>query len=155
VISTEGTIGAKLVIGADGARSAVRSEAGLSAKTQSYGQTAIVARVRCERPHEDSCWQRFLAAGTLAFLPLADGATSIVWSVDEAEAKRLLALTPDEFSRELRLQSDDALGELTLEGERSAFPLQRLKARHATTPRPALPWWAMPRMSCTRLPARA
>jgi len=138
VITTEGTISAKLVIGADGARSAVRAAAGLTAKVKSYDQTAIVARIRCERPHEDSCWQRFLGSGTLAFLPLADGATSIVWSVSEAEARRLLALTPGEFTRELRAQSDDTLGELTLDGERSAFPLQNLKARDYTTPRVAL-----------------
>lgn len=138
VITTDGAISAKLVIGADGARSAVRAAAGLTAKVKRYDQTAIVARIRCERPHEDSCWQRFLGAGTLAFLPLADGATSIVWSVSETEARRLLALNPQEFSRELRAQSDDALGELTLEGERSAFPLQNLKARDYTIPRVAL-----------------
>ena len=138
VVTTADAISARLVIGADGARSAVRTAAGLTAQIKSYGQTAIVARIRCERPHEDSCWQRFLAAGTLAFLPLADGTTSIVWSVAEAEAGRLLALTPEEFTRELRLQSDDALGALTLAGERSAFPLQRLKARDYTVPRIAL-----------------
>ena len=138
VTTTSGTFTAKLVVGADGARSAVRTAAGMAVKADSYGQTAIVARIRGERPHQDSCWQRFLKAGTLAFLPLADGATSIVWSVSEDQARHLLALTPEDFTRELRLQSDDALGALTLDSERSAFPLQRLKARQYTSPRIAL-----------------
>ncbi len=79
-----GTLAARLVIGADGAQSAVRALAGISADSGDYHQQAIVATVATGRPHEHTAWQRFMHEGTLAFLPLADGTSSIVWSADEA-----------------------------------------------------------------------
>ena len=84
--TSAGTLACRLVVGADGARSSVRESLGLAAETSSYRQTAIVANVRSELPHERTAWQRFLRAGTLAFLPLADGCSSIVWSADDAAA---------------------------------------------------------------------
>src|SRR5262245_65053407 len=43
-------------------------------------RSAIVAMVSTTRAHERTAWQRFLGDGTLAFLPLADGRSSIVRS---------------------------------------------------------------------------
>ncbi|HEY4972936.1 MAG TPA: FAD-dependent monooxygenase, partial [Steroidobacteraceae bacterium] len=79
-------LSARLVIGADGAQSLVRTCAGLTVRTHDYRQLAIVATVHTSRPHRNTAWQRFLSTGPLAFLPLFDGASSIVWSVDEAQA---------------------------------------------------------------------
>ena len=42
---------APLLVGADGPGSSVRELLGLNTETTSYGQTAIVAHFRCERPH--------------------------------------------------------------------------------------------------------
>ena len=83
---------ARLVVGADGAQSLVRERVGLAVRTRKYRQLAIVATVRTERAHENTAWQRFLRTGPLAFLPLFDGSSSIVWSVDEAQAPELLRL---------------------------------------------------------------
>jgi len=68
-------LSARLVVGADGARSRVRELAGLAARRTDYGQIAIVAMVHTERPHQRTAWQRFLGDGTLAFLPLRDGSS--------------------------------------------------------------------------------
>jgi 2-polyprenylphenol 6-hydroxylase len=54
---------AELVIGADGANSAVREAAGITVQTRDYGQQAVVATVRGERGHANTAWQRFLATG--------------------------------------------------------------------------------------------
>jgi len=53
--------------------------AGIDVRERSYDQRAIVAHVTTERAHESTAWQRFLPQATLAFLPLADGGSSIVW----------------------------------------------------------------------------
>src|SRR5262249_19654452 len=66
VETTSGVLKAQLIIGADGAQSAVRAAIGLTAETSGYQQTAIVANVATARPHENTAWQRFLRTGTLA-----------------------------------------------------------------------------------------
>ena len=116
---------AKLLFGADGAHSRVRELAGIHWRGAAYGQRAIVAYVRNERSHEDTCWQRFLGTGPLAFLPVADGRCSIVWTLPEDEAARLLALDEAPFRAELTRAFDARLGEVVECGERKAFPLER------------------------------
>ena len=128
----------RLVIGADGAQSRVRELAGISATRTDYGQTAIVAMVNTARPHEHTAWQRFLGDGTLAFLPLKDARSSIVWSIPTARAERLLAATPETFERELERDFDGALGKVQLASERLKFPLWRLSAEAYVTARVAL-----------------
>ena len=138
VETAAGVFSTRLLIGADGAHSAVRSAVGLTAESKSYRQSGIVARVATARSHERTAWQRFLGDGTLAFLPLADGTSSIVWSADEAVAGTLLAMPADEFQRELAAHLDHALGAVQLLSERASFALQRLLAPRYTTARCAL-----------------
>jgi 2-polyprenylphenol 6-hydroxylase len=129
---------ARLVVGADGAQSRVRELAGLFATRTDYGQIAIVAMVNTAKPHQRTAWQRFLGDGTLAFLPLADGASSIVWSVPAARGEKLLAAPIEEFERELERDFDGALGALRLVSERVKFPLWRLSAVNYVHARVAL-----------------
>lgn len=128
VQTSTGPYRARLVVGADGAQSVARQLAGLDVRIEDYGQLAIVAVVRPQHPHEATAWQRFLGAGTLALLPLADGSCSIVWSLPEAEARQQLACDAAEFSRRLTAASQEVLGDLRLVSERAAFPLRRLLA---------------------------
>jgi 2-polyprenylphenol 6-hydroxylase len=138
VSTPRGTLTGRLVVGADGAQSALRAAAGLSVETHAYRQTAIVANVATERPHEATAWQRFMRDGTLAFLPLADGTSSIVWSADEARAASLSRLGDAEFQQELDRASDLALGNTRLVSERLSFPLVRLAAQRYVAQRVAL-----------------
>ena len=116
---------AKLLFGADGGASRVRELAGIEWRGSAYGQRAIVAYVRCERSHEDTCWQRFLPTGPLAFLPCADGTCSIVWTLPEAECHRVLALDEARFLEELTRAFDARLGRVTWASARRAFPLSK------------------------------
>ncbi len=138
VQTSRGTFSARLIVGADGAQSAVREAAGLSAQVGSYGQTAIVATVATARSHEMTAWQRFMKAGTLAFLPLADGTSSIVWSADEELAPGLMAASDADFALELDRASDLALGATRLVSARQSFPLRRLRAPRYVARRVAL-----------------
>jgi 2-octaprenylphenol hydroxylase len=138
VSTPQGVLRARLVIGADGAQSAVRAAAGLTVDRRAYGQTAIVANVVTERPHESTAWQRFMHDGTLAFLPLADGTSSIVWSADDARAASLVSLSDVAFAAELDRGSDLALGRTRLLSERLSFPLTRLAAQRYVAQRVAL-----------------
>ena len=132
------TLTARLVVGADGAQSAVRAAAGLGSESSGYHQTAIVATVATARPHQSTAWQRFMVNGTLALLPLADGRSSIVWSADDELAARLLALSDAGFAAELDRASDLALGATHLASERLSFALRRLTAPRYVASRIAL-----------------
>jgi 2-polyprenylphenol 6-hydroxylase len=136
--TTSGALSARLVVGADGAQSALREAAGLTAEMSDYRQSAIVAGVATERPHEQTAWQRFMRRGTLAFLPLADGSSSIVWSADAELAVRLMAASDTAFQEELDRASDLALGATRLTSARRSFTLRRLAAHRYVAQRVAL-----------------
>ncbi|HTQ37148.1 MAG TPA: FAD-dependent monooxygenase [Steroidobacteraceae bacterium] len=129
---------AELVVGADGANSTARQLLEMPATQQDYRQRAIVAMVRTARAHRHTAWQRFLATGPLALLPLPGDAVSIVWSAAEPRAAELLAMAPPEFNAALTAASAGVLGELALAGERAAFPLRRLAVGQYVRPRVAL-----------------
>ncbi len=119
---------ARLLIGADGAGSWVRKRLGIAPHREYYRQRAIVAQVRTERPHENTAWQRFLPTGPLAFLPLADGSCSIVWSCDQPLASELMQLDDATFLRRLGESFEYRLGDVTQTGPRKGFSLSRSHA---------------------------
>jgi 2-octaprenyl-3-methyl-6-methoxy-1,4-benzoquinol hydroxylase/2-octaprenylphenol hydroxylase len=122
---------ARVLVAADGAESPVRTALGIGCENRGYAQRAVVANVATARPHEDTAWQRFLPGGPLAFLPLADGRSSIVWSLPDAEAARVLALEDAAFRTELGAAFDFRLGEIVSSTPRAAFPLRlRLAKRY-------------------------
>ncbi|MGN6280858.1 FAD-dependent oxidoreductase [Frateuria sp.] len=118
------SLSARLLVAADGAGSPLRRLAGLDTHGRDYGQRGVVAHVTTERPHQHTAWQRFLPGGPLALLPLADGRSSIVWSLPEAEAQRVLALDDAAFCAELGVASDFRLGPVLATTRRAAFPLR-------------------------------
>lgn len=91
----------KLLVAADGANSRLREFAGINYLRSSYQQQAMVCTVDTELPHQHTAWQCFLPSGPLAFLPLASGQCSIVWSLDESCVDELLALDDEAFCRRL------------------------------------------------------
>lgn len=127
-IKDGGELQARLLVGADGASSRVREAAGIELEKAPYHQKGVVCVVKSAKHHQYTAWQRFLPAGPLAFLPLPDGRCSIVWSVTDSEADRLLALPEADFRRELGQAFEYTLGEVQSIGPRAAFPLIR---RHA------------------------
>ena len=122
-------IEAQLVIAAEGADSKLREWAGIEPGGWTYPQRSIVCNVATERPHQRAALQRFLPNGPLAFLPLADGRYSIVWSTDSAEADELMALDDDGFRARLDEAMGHALGAITSVTKRLAFPLRLLHAQ--------------------------
>jgi ubiquinone biosynthesis UbiH/UbiF/VisC/COQ6 family hydroxylase len=124
---------APLLVGADGAGSRVRAHTGIRQDHWDYNPKGVVAVVRCERANPGIAWQRFMNGGPLAFLPLGDGASSIVWSRPLTEADRLLALEPADFLAELESACGSWLGACESVGERAAFPLSmRLSERYVS-----------------------
>ncbi|MCF6189126.1 MAG: UbiH/UbiF/VisC/COQ6 family ubiquinone biosynthesis hydroxylase [Cocleimonas sp.] len=122
------TISAQLLVGADGANSQVRELAGIDVKRDDYGQSGLVAVVKTEKSHEFTAWQRFQSTGPLAFLPLADGSSSIVWTLPSDRADYYLSLNKTDFKVALAEALDYKLGKIIKVGKRGAFPLRGSQA---------------------------
>ncbi len=137
-LASGGQLSARLLAAADGGRSRIREMAAIETRGWRYDQTAVVATVKTEKPHQETAWQRFLETGPLAFLPLSDGQSSIVWSTSPEQAASLLTLDDEVFCAELAKAFDYRLGAVTATGSRAAFPLQLQHAKNYVLPRLAL-----------------
>lgn len=131
-------INAALLVGADGGNSWVRKTAGIDIDTTDYKQTAVVATVKTELSHKETAWQRFLPTGPLAFLPLSDGYSSIVWSTTPEQADAVVTLNDDAFCKELTTAFDNKLGDVLETSVRGKFPLRSQHAKHYVQERLAL-----------------
>jgi len=132
------TISARLLVGADGARSHIRERAGIATHGWAYDQSAIVTTVAHERDHNGRAEEHFLPAGPFAILPLTGKRCSIVWTEDTREAERIIALPDDQFHAELEKRFGLQLGDIAVSGPRRAFPLGLFTARRFIGERLAL-----------------
>ncbi len=131
-------ITAKLLVAADGVRSRMRDIAGIKTVHWPYNQWGIVTTVAHERPHAGRAEEHFLPAGPFAILPLKGNRSSLVWTENERDTKRLLALDDFSFELELEQRFGHKLGEISVAGPRKAFPLGLTLAREFVVERVAL-----------------
>ncbi len=129
---------AGLVIGADGANSALRALAGIGAQGHAYHQHGLVTHVRTAQPHRNTAWQRFLPDGPLALLPIDAQRCSIVWSLPAPRALQLCEVDGAAFEAALLQASAGVLGACELAAARASFPLQLRYADEYVRPRLAL-----------------
>lgn len=136
------SLGCSLLVGADGANSQVRQWLGIRQDHWEYGQQGVVTVVQTRSANPGIAWQRFTDGGPIAFLPLQDGTSSIVWSRPEAEAERLLALGDKEFLLELEAAAAGGEGHWPDQpiacGPRAAFPLTMRLSTKYSAPRAVL-----------------
>jgi 2-polyprenyl-6-methoxyphenol hydroxylase-like FAD-dependent oxidoreductase len=122
---------AALTVVCEGRASATRAEFAVQFEAMPYHQHAIAARLHSEKPHGQVAYQWFSRGEILAFLPLssendgqAGNSVALVWSVDEGRTDDLMALGADDFAKRLEIASGGVLGQLALDSERAAWPLQ-------------------------------
>ncbi len=136
---TDGTdVNARLLVAADGARSSIRTAAGIATHGWNYGQSAIVINVAHERDHDGRAEEHFLPAGPFAILPLKGRRSSIVWTETTAEAARIVALPDEAFHAELEQRFKLHLGDIKVIGARRVHPLGFFVARAFVADRIAL-----------------
>lgn len=115
----------RLLVGADGVNSKVRQVMQLPLTHWDYQQQALVCRIRCEKPHQNTARQVFLPTGPLALLPLPDPyECSIVWSCQNEKAASLMAMQQQAFEQALTAASNSVLGCLTRQSPLHAFALR-------------------------------
>lgn len=117
---------AKLVVAADGVRSVVRAALGVDSMEHDYGQRAVIFNCSTEAPLDGRAYERFTDRGPIALLPLTGGRAAVIWTLPEAEAERVAALTVDAFREELQTAFGQRLGRFTRIGERHIYKLARV-----------------------------
>lgn len=137
-LSSGDDVTARLLVAADGARSAIREQAGIASFGWDYEQSGIVTTVAHEREHHGRAEEHFLPAGPFAILPLKGKRSSIVWTEQRDEADRIVALSDAEFHAELEKRFGLHLGDIEAVGPRRAYPLGLMVARSFIAERIAL-----------------
>jgi 2-octaprenyl-6-methoxyphenol hydroxylase len=117
---------ARLVVAADGVRSAVRAALGVEAAEHDYGQRAVIFNCATETPLAGRAYERFTERGPIALLPLTGGRAAVIWTLPEGEAERIAALGGDAFRAELQGAFGHRLGRFTRVGERHLYTLARV-----------------------------
>jgi ubiquinone biosynthesis monooxygenase Coq6 len=95
-------LSARLLVGADGANSPVRSFAGIEARGWDYNRHGVVATLQMEGEgwggeHSKIAYQRFLPTGPVAMLPLPGNYSTLVWSTTPSNASLLKSLSAKDF----------------------------------------------------------
>ncbi len=129
---------ARLVVAADGAHSSVRAAAGIGAEVEDYDQIAIIANLRADRAQDGTAYERFTPSGPLALLPLYDGSFGVVWTARPDHAAQILALSDDDFLRELQSRFGWRAGKFVRAGRRASYPLKLSRASTTVATRTVL-----------------
>lgn len=118
---------ADLVVLADGGRSPICGQLGISQQRKNYEQQALIANIAFSQPHDNVAYERFTEHGPLAVLPLADFENqhrgALVWTLPKEQSERFSELTDADLLRSLNEQFGQRLGKITQIGQRFCYPL--------------------------------
>lgn len=132
-------VAARLVVGADGARSRMREQAGIATKDWSYPQAAITTLLAHERPHRDVSTEFHTRQGPFTLVPLPGGhRSSLVWVTGAGPARRLSELEDADLARAIEDQAQAMLGAMRIDGPRGLVPMRGLSVASPVGPRIAL-----------------
>jgi 2-octaprenyl-6-methoxyphenol hydroxylase len=131
-------VAARLVVGADGADSQVRTLAGIEAAVEAYDQVAVVANVATDRPHRGTAYERFTRSGPLAVLPLHDGTLAVIWACRPEQARELAAMDEAGYLSRLQAEFGWRAGRFVRAGRRGSYPLRLTRAASTVATRAVL-----------------
>ncbi len=131
-------LAARLVVGADGRQSIVRSKAGIDARDWSYPQTALTTIVRHSRAHRNVSTEFHTRHGPCTTVPLPGRRSSIVWMMAPDSAERLLAQDDAALALAIESRTHSILGQMSLDGPRGLTPMGGLSVDRFCAERVAL-----------------
>lgn len=131
-------ISSRMLVIADGGRSSLCEQLGITLTRKPYGQHALISNISFEKPHQSWAFERFTETGPLAVLPLPDidgeHRASLVWTLADAQVAEIMALPDVAFLAALQQRFGYRLGKLTRVGERALYPLNLILANEQIRP---------------------
>ena len=113
----------KLVIGADGSNSWVRSQTSIDVKNKAFNQTALVFNIKVTKAHQGCAYQKFMQDGILALLPIHTDEYSVVFSLNDNILDEYKKLDDAMFLLKLKKDLGEMFGDIDLLSKRQYFPL--------------------------------
>ena len=134
-----GDLSTRLLVAADGTQSKIRELSNIGIKRAEYNQSAVIANISTEKPHNNEAFERFADSGPIALLPLSGNRSSLVWTHDTNDGTESLdetmALDDEAFLEKLGKEFGYRLGRFIKVGKRSSFPLSLVTSDKNTAPR--------------------
>ncbi len=128
----------KVLVAADGTRSALAASCGIQWRTEAYQQLAVIANVSTALPHQGRAFERFTEHGPLALLPMSGNRLSLVWCHPASQREKIVQWSDAEFLSELQRAFGWRLGKFTHTGQRECYPLALHQAVQTVTHRVAV-----------------
>ncbi|WP_084396357.1 FAD-dependent oxidoreductase [Henriciella aquimarina] len=117
------TISARLLIGADGVNSPVRTAAGIPTEGRDYGKSVFAANVTLSQPHGGVARQLFTPEGPFATLPLKGDRANLAWYMKRGAPEAMAKLPAEEVEAELNHRFAHFAGEMKIDGPMGSYPL--------------------------------
>lgn len=127
ILDTDVHLMSKLIVGADGAKSQVRSAAEIGQTGWDYRQRANLILVQMHQAIADETWQQFTPSGPLALLPMHDAFACLVWYADSDISARIQAMQSGELKKAIVEAFPSSLGDFEI-CDRAGFALTRMHA---------------------------
>lgn len=114
----------KLVIGADGSNSWVRTQSSIHFKSKNFDQTAIVFNIKNSKAHQGCAYQKFMHHGILALLPVNKDEFAVVFSLNNNIVDDYRNLDDAMFIQKLKDEMCEMFSDIILLTRRQYFPLE-------------------------------
>jgi 2-octaprenyl-6-methoxyphenol hydroxylase len=121
---TEQIAEVKLLIGADGLDSPLRTQHQIDVFEKSYDQVAIVTTLRVSHPQATTAFERFTQEGPIAILPVGNDRVALIWAVKTETARHYKDLSDKAFIEKIQSFFGFRLGYFLSLGARQQFPLK-------------------------------
>nr|WP_279478650.1 UbiH/UbiF family hydroxylase [Aureimonas sp. SK2] len=132
------TVSCRLVVGADGRQSVVRTAMQVPMRSWTYPQVALVLNFRHQRDHEGVSTEFHTVTGPFTQVPLPGRRSSLVWVETPENAAVLKDLPADRLSAEVERRMHSILGAVEVEEPVQSFPLSGASVQRLSGQRCAL-----------------
>lgn len=137
------TLTAKLLVAADGGDSVVRRLSGVRIKQRNYEQSAVIANIATDQPHNNQAFERFTDSGPLALLPMAatedeKNRYSLVWTINNSEQEEMMTWDDETFLLKLKQRFGERAGQFIHVSKRHVYPLSLMRTQEHVRERLAI-----------------
>lgn len=125
------TLAAPLVVGADGKKSRVRTEAGLAAREHKFDEAALVCDLDLGRSIGGTSIEFHYPHGPFTLVPAGGNRANLVWIDEEKTLREAQSGGPEALLAALRSRSQNLFGAIALASPSFIFPLSLLTVPEA------------------------